>query len=50
MDALEDPNRWLSDQQKEQAKIDEQLKQIGIENDEIDTKNVILSKGIQFYS
>ena len=50
MDALSDPKGYLSAQEKEQAKRMEQLAKVGIEENEIDDKNIILSKGIKFYS
>ena len=45
MDALSDPNKYLAEQEKEQAKRAEQLAKIGIDETEIDTSNVILGKG-----
>ena len=45
MDALSDPKGYLSAQEKEQAKRAEALAKIGINDDEIDTSNVILGKG-----
>ena len=45
MDALSDPRGYLSAKEKEEAKRLEQLAKLGIESDEIDTKNVILGKG-----
>jgi len=45
MDALSDPKGYLSAQEKEQAKRAEALAKIGIDETEIDTTNVIQSKG-----
>ena len=49
MDALSDPKGYLSAQEKEQAKRAEQLAKIGIDENEIDTSNVILGKGNSVY-
>ena len=49
MDALSDPKGYLSAQEKEQAKRAEQLAKIGIDENEIDTSNVILGKGNPVY-
>ena len=48
MDALSDPNKYLADQAKEQAKRAEQLAKIGIDETEIDTTNIIIGKGKYF--
>ena len=45
MDALSDPRGYLSAKEKEEAKRAEQLAKLGIEDNEIDTKNIILGKG-----
>ena len=50
MDALEDPRGYLSAKEKEEAKRLEQLAKLGIESDEIDTKNVILGKGAYLFT
>jgi len=49
MDALSDPKGYLSAQEKEQAKRAEALAKIGIDETEIDTTNVIQSKGTYIY-
>lgn len=49
MDALSDPKGYLSAQEKEQAKRAEALAKIGIDETEIDTTNVIQSKGMYIY-
>ena len=49
MDALSDPKGYLSAQEKEQAKRAEALAKIGIDETEIDTTNVIQSKGMHIY-
>ena len=45
MDALSDPNKYLAEQEKEEARKREQFAKIGIDASEIDTSNVILGKG-----
>ena len=50
MDALSDPRGYLSAQEKEQAKRAEQLAKMGIEENEIDTSNIIMGKGKQWIS
>ena len=50
MDALSDPRGYLSAKEEEEAKRLEQLAKLGIESDEIDTKNVILGKGAYFFT